>query len=59
MSPIYIVKSVLVLFLLASAVPALGELVALKPIWRCKEVARFHRCLAGASQFRSAQNAVE
>ncbi len=33
----YIVKSALVLFLVASAVPVLRELLALKPIWRRKE----------------------
>jgi hypothetical protein len=33
----YIVKSALVLFLLASAVPVLRELLPLKPIWRHKE----------------------
>jgi hypothetical protein len=33
----YIVKSALVLFLLASSVPALRELLALKPIWKRKE----------------------
>ncbi len=32
----YIVKSALVLFLLASAVPVLRELLAVKPIWRRK-----------------------
>ena len=37
----YIVKSALVLFLLASAVPVLRELLALKPIWRHKESPSF------------------